>query len=463
MTEPVHAGQAGPPVAIPASFAEWHRLHPASPVVKGWQPVVFILALRLQNVGSEQPLWVTGAMLGGTAAAVGVYYWLAWRVSRYRLEGADLVVENGVLFKRSRRVPLARLQAVDVVRPLLARALGLAELKLEVAGGKSSDASLAYLEESAAHSVRNDLLALAAGLRDDVLVEPAPEVAPEEVIATVPLPTRLAATLLNGPAPILVLIVAGSVVFGIVTGEFAAALAITTSTVFGIGGQVWAEFARGYGTTIADSPDGLRIRRGLIETRSQTVPPGRVQGVRLYEPFVWRLIGWAQLSATVAGYAGGSEQQRSTSVLPVAPVALARALIHRVLPGVDWEHAALTGVPARARWRAPIESRRLAAGAGDTGATRVFVTVRGRFGSRTDVVPLARVQSVRLVQGPLQRRLRLATVHADLSSGPVKARALHRDERDARALVDSLVTEARVARAEAQPDRWLRQPAKELT
>ncbi len=52
-----------------------------------------------------------------------------------------------MLFRRSRRVRLDRLQAVDVVRPLVARALGLAELRLEVAGGSSSEAPLAYLSE----------------------------------------------------------------------------------------------------------------------------------------------------------------------------------------------------------------------------------------------------------------------------------------------------------------------------
>ena len=69
---------------------------------------------------------------------------------------------------------LDRLQAVDVVRPLVARALGLAELRLEVAGGSSSEAPLAYLSEAAAQRLRAELLARAAGLHHET--PEAPEV-----------------------------------------------------------------------------------------------------------------------------------------------------------------------------------------------------------------------------------------------------------------------------------------------
>ena len=64
---------------------------------------------------------------------------------------------------------------------------------------------------------------------------------------------------------------------------------------------------------------------------------------------------------------------------------------------------------------------------------KVFVTRRGRFRRETDVVLHERVQSVRLTQGPLQRRLGLATVHLDTSPGPVHATAAHRPAAEARA------------------------------
>ena len=107
-----------------------------------------------------------------------------------------------MLRKRSRRVRLDRLQAVDVVRPLVARALGLAELRLEVAGGGSSEAPLAYLSEDAAQRLRAELLARAAGLHHET-----PE-APEAVLLEVPL-GRLVEATLRSVALIGMLVVAG--------------------------------------------------------------------------------------------------------------------------------------------------------------------------------------------------------------------------------------------------------------
>lgn len=432
-------------------------MHPLSPVVRGWQPLAAVIVLGLQDGFESAPIAVAGGVAIASAVVGGVYFWLAWRVSRYRLEGPDLVVETGVVFKRSRRVPLARLQAVDVVQPLLARMLGLGELRLEVAGGKSSDATLAYLDMDVAREVRNDLLALAAGLRDDVDTEPAPPEAHEAVVATTSAAVLVASMLLSAFGVVFVLVTAGVVVGAIVSGEAAVALGALPPLVLGLGSTIWAQFAKNFGTIVADSPDGLRIRRGLIETRSQTVPPGRVQGVVVQEPWLWRRIGWAKAAATVAGY-GRRDTATSTTLLPVADLHVIVHVARRALPGIEWRQVALRPAPRRARWLAPIEAGRMAAGVGGEPPERVLVTRRGRFGQRTDIAALARVQSVRITQGPLQRRLRLASVHADLSAGPVKAQALHRDERDARGLLDSLVVEAGAARAAARPDRWMTAP-----
>jgi putative membrane protein len=63
-------------------------------------------------------------------------------------------------------------------------------------------------------------------------------------------------------------------------------------------------------------------------------------------------------------------------------------------------------------------------------------------------VPYARIQSVRVVQGPLQRRLRLATVYADTAGGRSGA-ARDRDLTEAWALAAELTVRARQARESA--------------
>ena len=54
---------------------------------------------------------------------------------------------------------------------------------------------------------------------------------------------------------------------------------------------------------LARDAAALRVRQGLLETRSQTVPLHRVQGVRVTWPLLWRSVGWARARIDVAGYA----------------------------------------------------------------------------------------------------------------------------------------------------------------
>jgi len=62
------------------------------------------------------------------------------------------------------------------------------------------------------------------------------------------------------------------------------------------------------------------------------------------------------------------------------------------------------------------------------------------------VVPLARVQSVRLEQGPLQRLLGLADLQVDSPPGPVRVQGHQRDALDARGHGGEVVLATRAAR-----------------
>jgi putative membrane protein len=205
--------------------------------------------------------------------------------------------------------------------------------------------------------------------------------------------------------------------------------------------------------TVAESPDGLRLRRGLLETRAQTVPPGRVQAVRLVEPWLWRSKGWCRIEADVAGYVGEGQEQTSV-LLPVGPREDAMRVLSLVMPDLDLAAIELAGVPRRARSLDPFQWQRLGAGMNE----RFFVARRGRLRRETDVFPHEKLQSIRLSQGYLQRRLGLATLHLDTTPGPVQVSAAHRDAYEARSMLDAAVELARRSRATARPDRWMTPP-----
>ena len=101
--------------------------------------------------------------------------------------------------------------------------------------------------------------------------------------------------------------------------------------------------------------------------------------------------------------------------------------------------------PRRARWKSPLRYRYLSWGGDRTYA----VTTSGRVRRVTDWVPLAKVQSIRRVEGPVQRRLRLATVHLDTAGRNIHAALRDRDRGECARLMATLPGTCRAARAAA--------------
>jgi putative membrane protein len=210
----------------------------------------------------------------------------------------------------------------------------------------------------------------------------------------------------------------------------------------------WRRVSTQYAFTVAVSPDGVRIRRGLLGTVAETIPVPRIQAVRMIEPLLWRPLHWCRLEVDVAGHLGRDHPEGSgaarKALLPVGRQDEARRLLAIALPAAaGWP--ALSKPPRRGWWKAPLSYHFLAAGHDGT----LAVAVVGRLRRETTWVPLAKAQSVRLVQGPLQRRLGLATVHLDAAGRRVRAEFRERRQDEARSLVGELATLSRSARRQA--------------
>lgn len=428
------------------------RVHPVTPLVKVGTalPIVFLVI-----VGTGVNGFLQGG--GGAWAALALLVVIAlvlvgWEFVQYRRftywfdDDGDLRVNSGLVFQQERRLQLSRLQTVDVVRPLLARVVGMAAVTIEVAGAGDSKAEIRYLTMDDATALRAEVIARAAGLERDV------GEAPERPLIQVPTGDLITSLVLR--VSTLMLLGLTVVVFvGTVWAEGPAglgALLIGGLPIF----MVFSEFTQLFNFTVAESPDGLRLRYGLLQTKSVTIPPGRVCAVEFVEPLLWRRRGWVRLQVTVAGATRSDDEAGTESVLlPVAPREVAESLFRRVMPTAQID-VELVSAPAVAGRRSPIQWRHLAAGWGEHAA----VLRRGRVTRRLQVVDHARVQSVRLTQGPWERRFGLASVHLDLPPGRIDAVALHFPLSAAHAMVAREVVLARSARADDRSTRWMDQP-----
>lgn len=182
---------------------EWHRLHPASPLLRGGLVFIAVLGFVLANLRerlvevflllvspgeafdrfdrpgdwggdwAEDPIggivvngligWALAGLVVVIALVIGGFH-LAWRMHTFRVTPEALEVRSGILFRSHRSARLDRIQGINLNRPLFARLFGTAKLDVSVAG-QSGNVDLSYLGSAQADRLRADLLRLASGAR----------------------------------------------------------------------------------------------------------------------------------------------------------------------------------------------------------------------------------------------------------------------------------------------------------
>lgn len=494
MSEPVAVGRL--------ADGEWHRLHPATPLLRGgfaFVAVIGIIIVNLRDVGLEILLgaqqseddpftwiiehefagWVLLAILAGLILFV-VGFYVSWRMHTFRITNEQVEVRSGILFRTNRRGRLDRIQGINIVRPFLARLVGAAKLEINVAG-QDANVQLAYLGSGAADELRREILLLASGTSAGASTAPtggagfveqrvsellAPEldpnaVAPESVVQ-MNLGRLIGSIVLSGFTVFLVVgIIVGSVVIS-QTGDWFFFLGVVPA-VIGIGSFYITRFTRSLRYSIAGTPDGIRVGFGLLSTSNETLPPGRIHAVHVSQPLLWRPAGWWEIKINRAASSSskGAAGQANTTILPVGNLADVLKVLALVLPSDALPPQFTSGLiskggddfvnsPPRARVFRWFSWRR-----NGFALTPDFVIFRrGIVWRELTIVPHARLQSIELHQGPLARALRLAGVRVHTVRGPVLPRIGAIDHHAAIELFGSLADAATLASRTDTSHRW---------
>ncbi len=427
-------------------------------------------------------------VLGIVVLLVGAFY-LSWRFHTFRITGDDVEVRAGVLFRSHRRAPLDRVQGVNLTRPMIARLFGTA--KLEVVGaGLDSNVKLEYLSTANAEAVRADILRLASGMElaqaSDAapagtrlgaaasavsagitgLIEGAEDPAEEpDSVVDIPVGRLIGSQLLSGGTIGLILAIAAIVVGSILGTPWI--LFGMIPAVIGFA-AVWVRgITRSLRYSIAPTSSGVRITFGLFTTVTEILPPGRIHAVEVSQNLMWRPAGWwtvtvNRLSGRGAA-ASGSDQ--FATVLPVgtrADVERVLRLLLPTLPEDEWPlvfgHGILgpadddpyVNTPRRARLLRLFSWRRNGLHLTD----RALFLRRGVVWRRLAIFPLARLQSVDITQGPVDRALRVAAVRAHTIPGRVSGTLGVIDRDAALAAFEGVAAGAIAAAASDRSHRW---------
>ena len=256
---------------------------------------------------------------------------------------------------------------------------------------------------------------------------------------------------------------------------------VIVSGLVGYLSYAWNRLRSGWGFRACATPAGIRLRYGLTDAVSVTLPPGRVHAVELSRNILWRSRDWWGVRVMLAGREGeGGDDVRSQAscLLPVGTRTDALRALWLVVPdlGVDCPDrlfaSALDGrgsptgtpepgwtacAPRRSRWLAPLGWRCQAVALTST----CVVIRRGRWRRRVTVVPYPRIQSLRLRQGPVARRLGLAGVLLNMVDATSLMGCLVRrmDQADAARTGEMVARRALAPREQEHLDRWLERAA----
>jgi uncharacterized membrane protein YdbT with pleckstrin-like domain len=123
--------------------------------------VVFDVSLRDLLPGDVR-LWVSVAALAFAGLWAGGVF-LGWTGDALTVTNQRVVLEEGVLRRSSRVIPIGRVQDVSTEQSMLGRALGYGTVEIDAAG--SSGERFAYVTDP--ERLRDDIFALATRLQRD--------------------------------------------------------------------------------------------------------------------------------------------------------------------------------------------------------------------------------------------------------------------------------------------------------
>ncbi|UQX03800.1 PH domain-containing protein [Streptomyces sp. RerS4] len=271
--------------------------------------------------------------------------------TRYRVTPDRVELHKGRFFRSERSIPVDRIRSVDLTANPLHRIFGLTSLKIATGDQATSGGGLSLdgLAVRDAEELRRRLSELRHARQGLDTADPDTDSTLAELDWAW---LRYAPLTLWGVGGVFIAV--GSVYrtlhqmkidplelgivkdiearFGSVPLWYGILLTVAVIVVIGVAGST-ATFIEGWGGYHLDRPETgmLRVRRGLLVTRSVSIEEQRLRGVEVAEPLLLRWAGGARVKAVASGLGDEDENSSRSRLTPPVPLALARRIAADVL------------------------------------------------------------------------------------------------------------------------------------
>ncbi|MFC0063919.1 PH domain-containing protein [Umezawaea endophytica] len=341
------------PELVEASPAlEWHRLDLRMLVVRPLNELLGLVPVLVGLIvlgGGDK--WRIG-MSVGVIVLVVLFGLLSWFTTRYRITDEQVELHTGLLVRKRLAVPRERIRTVDLTAKLGHRLFGLSAIRVGTGqhekAGENGGVTLDAVSSQEAERLRQLLLDRARVVVVSTDADAPPHEASKPLAKLDPKWLRFAPLTLSG-------LVAVGGTFGVLMNyaqeldlrrsafsglhdvvEWVtnAPLALTIAVLLGVVlvlaviASLLVYVVQFWGYRLTREADGtLRVRRGLLTTRSVSVDEDRLRGVEVQEPLLLRLGRGARTTAVATGLGTKGE---SSLLLPPAPVPEGHRVAHEV-------------------------------------------------------------------------------------------------------------------------------------
>ncbi|KFL37518.1 PH domain-containing protein [Arenimonas donghaensis] len=327
-----------------------------------------LLVLLFTGRGNSWELW--GLAGGGVLVLVSLLQYFFYR---FRVEGDGIVIRSGVFQKSHRHIPYQRVHNVALHQSLLHRVFGVAEVRLESAGGMKPEAEMRVLSLADAHALEE--LVRAQGADAPSTGEDGATAAPESrVLLSMPTTEVIKLGLISNRG-----VVAVAAAFGLLAQAdmldvlvepwardavdwgrnqhldwigwlIGAALLLLFFVVAMRLLSVALALLQFHGFTLTEQGRRLSAQRGLLTRLRANMPRSRIQAWSLREGLLYRWFGRQGLRVDSASIDTANDQRSLRDLAPLATPTAMDALIQHLLPVGRWPMQAWRRLHYRA-WR----------------------------------------------------------------------------------------------------------------
>ena len=388
--EPQQVSKAYLPVFIFRNARAWIVLllvYTAGPLLRGEGFVEFAVIGGI----SINIITIILAGIAVFAIIIIIFSLLSYQRIRWQITEEEVRIRKGILRRVDKRIPISKIQSVDITEKLIERFFKVATVSFDTPGGNADDGKIPCLDIEVCEYIRE--LVFAVKNNPEFRIEHLEEeidnnrgtleinqndtlIRDKQVIYKMPVKSLILTGLSNGKSLVFAFIILStatqivSTLFGegiynrliYYASGLALPLLIGLAILFFViswASSIVAAVISFFGFTVRNIGSKIEVEQGLFDHKTISIEKHRIQEVRVSQGFIRRIIGFAEISVKIATLketsgnngAGETKINGSTIIHPFIALKEVDFFLSKLLPEYEKAPKQFSPLPPKAHSR----------------------------------------------------------------------------------------------------------------